>query len=331
MPCYTPMKGYLDSDGVVKIGDSEESSTLLLPCGKCIGCRNDMTKDWAVRAYHESQLHDYSSVLTLTFDEDHLNRSLDKQDAVKFIKRLRIYLSRSEHLRENYPHFYKKKISYLYCGEYGSKFNRPHYHIIIFGFDFPDKVYLKDSESGDEIYISKILSELWPFGYATIGKMSMASAMYCASYVTKYVSNAEKESIYTDVNTGEYRQPEFGHASRCGDTGYKKPSGDPILGGLGLKWLIKYHDDILTHNCVIIANQKYRIPRYYLKKMEELFPSKYEKLKILREESLDSSSVNYNDLKNKYTISMARIKDKGTLKSLDNHKRLEYLKNVLSH
>lgn len=318
MACYTPIKAYYDPEGNVKLGESQESNTLFLPCSKCIGCRNDLTKDWAVRCYHESQMHDYNCVLTLTFNEDNLNSeaTLVKDDIVNFVKRLRAYISRSEELRIKNPHLYNKKISYLYCGEYGHKFNRLHYHIIIFGFDFPDKKYLKDSESGDELCTSKILDTLWPYGFSTIGKMSMASAMYCASYVTKYVSNAEKMSVYTNMETGEFRQPEFGQASR-------RPA-------IGLNWFKKYFTDLTAHNCVIITNQKYRIPRYYLKKMEQLFPNQYEKLKISRENKLDNTQPDWKDLKNKFTISYKRIQSHGILKSPDNNKRLKYLEQVLS-
>lgn len=144
----------------------------------------------------------------------------------------------------------------------------------------------------------------------------MASAMYCASYVTKFVSMSEREDVYTDKSTGEMKQPEFGQASR-------KPA-------LGLNWLLKYSNDIVTHNSVIIANQRYRIPRYYLKKLEEHFPSKFEKLKILREEKLDNVPPDLLDLKNKLKISVTRLDKKGFLKSPLNHQKLSYLESVLS-
>lgn len=295
-------------DGQIKFGDCQNGNPIYLPCGRCTGCRNDLTKDWAVRCYHESQLHDYSCVLTLTFNDENLNSkfTLEKQDIQNFVKRLRQFIRRSKDLKQNYPQFYKQKISYLYCGEYGSNFQRPHYHLILFGFDFPDKKLLKSSDSGDKLYTSQFLDSLWGVGYSTIGSMSMASAMYCASYLTKYVSKIEQDEIYCG------RLPEFGHAS-------KKPA-------IGLNWLKKYHNDILAHDAIIINNQKYRIPRYYLKKLEELHPEKFTSLKMRRESLLDKSSPNWDDLHNKYVISMDKFKNTDTLKSSDNHKRLEYVK-----
>lgn len=302
MTCYSPSKGTL-IDGLVKFGDYQDGSPIYLPCGKCTGCRTDLTKDWAVRCSHEAQMHTQNCVLTLTFNESNLdaNKSLNKADIRNFLKRLRKKI--------------KQKISYLYCGEYGDKFERPHYHVIIFGYNLPDRILLKKSDSGDEMYTSQILDSTWGVGHATIGTMSMASAFYVASYITKFVPTSERDSIY-----GE-RIPEFGHAS-------KKPA-------LGLNWLHKYNSDIFANDKVVIDNQNYRIPRYYLKKLQEgLNPKnpnqqvieRYNALKARRENSIDKSAPDQDDLCNKYEISLAKYKDTETLKSSDNHKRLEYLK-----
>lgn len=333
MACFTPMKAFRDAENAIKFGESQDGALLYLPCGRCIGCRQDLTKDWAVRCQHESQMHTYNCVLTLTFNEDNLNsqNSLVKDDIQNFIKRMRQFISRDKELKSKYPQFYKQKISYLYCGEYGERFERPHYHIIIFGFDFPDKKYLKESKSGDQMFTSAMLEKLWPFGHSTIGQMSMATAMYFASYITKYVSNDEKSQIYTNKDTGEYRQPEFGHAS-------KKPA-------IGQSWFKKYYKDLLSSDSVVIQNQHYRIPRYYLKLLEtyssldfmkrqinesfSISPELLIQLKIRREELLDGKSPNWEDLKNRYTISLSRLKNTDRLKSSDNHKRQQYLKNVV--
>lgn len=312
MTCLTPVQATRDLEGSIVFGDCQDGSPLYLPCGRCIGCRKDLTKDWAVRCHHESQMHDHSCVLTLTFDETNLNaqKTLVKSDIQNFIKRLRKFIFTNKDLKKLYPQYSRKKISYLYCGEYGSRFERPHYHIIIFGFDFPDKVFLKDSESDDPLYTSNYLDSTWGFGHSTIGTMSMASAMYCASYLTKYVTTQEREEIYCG------RLPEFGHAS-------KKPA-------IGLNWFKKFHNDLTAHDKVVINNQSYRIPRYYLKKLEELHPEKYSCLKIRREQLLDNSQPDWQDLSNKYIIGLDRLKHTDTLKSSDNKKRSEYLKTVLT-
>ena len=43
-----------------------------LPCGRCIGCRLDRSKQWAIRLMHEAQQHNKNSFITLTLNEQTL-------------------------------------------------------------------------------------------------------------------------------------------------------------------------------------------------------------------------------------------------------------------
>lgn len=40
-----------------------------LPCGRCIGCKLERSKQWAIRLMHEAQLHEANSFLNLTYDD----------------------------------------------------------------------------------------------------------------------------------------------------------------------------------------------------------------------------------------------------------------------
>ena len=46
-----------------------EGHLIKIPCGRCIGCRLDYSRQWAVRALHESMLHKDNTFVTLTFDK----------------------------------------------------------------------------------------------------------------------------------------------------------------------------------------------------------------------------------------------------------------------
>lgn len=76
-------------------------------------------------------------------------------------------------------------IRYFACGEYGSQGKRPHYHVILFGYDFPDKVYFRRSKCDEVLYRSAELESLWPFGFSSIGDVTLTSAKYCAKYMQK--------------------------------------------------------------------------------------------------------------------------------------------------
>ena len=45
---------------------------LSLPCGRCIGCKLERSRQWAIRLLHEAQLHEWNSFVTLTFEDEQL-------------------------------------------------------------------------------------------------------------------------------------------------------------------------------------------------------------------------------------------------------------------
>ena len=150
-----------------------------LPCGQCVGCRLERSRQWAIRCMHEAQMHEDNCFITLTFNPESLDDrsnpwSLDVRDFQLFMKRLRKK--------------YGAGIRFYHCGEYGELNKRPHYHACIFGFDFPDKRLWKVTNSGHRLYISESLDELWPFGFCTIGNVTFESAAYVARYIMKKVN-----------------------------------------------------------------------------------------------------------------------------------------------
>lgn len=67
------------------------TNPMLLPCGRCTGCRLERSRQWALRCVHESQLYQENCFITLTFADEHLpaNYSVDVRDWQLFMKRLR--------------------------------------------------------------------------------------------------------------------------------------------------------------------------------------------------------------------------------------------------
>jgi len=209
---------------------------LSLPCGRCIGCRLERARQWAVRIMHESKMHDANSFLTMTYDPEHVPKdgSLNVEHVQLFMKRLR---SRIDPIR----------IRFFLCGEYGEKFERPHYHAIVFGFDFPDKVKLTTS-GGFTLYESEMLNDVWGMGSVRIGDVTFESASYVANYATKKIIGKGANEHYKG------RKPEFLLMSRGGRGGH---------GGIGKTWIKAYADEVYQSDSIVVRGLEQRPPRFY--------------------------------------------------------------------
>lgn len=237
---------------------------ITVPCGKCIGCKLDYSRMWATRSANEAFMYDHynnCAFLTLTFNDDMLNRrsnphSLNKTAFRSWVKRL----------RKAVKAHYDTEFRIMACGEYGAKHRRPHYHMLIYGFNFPDKyVYKYNKIRGKEVlyYRSPFLEKIWtpahsnePFGFSVIGQVNFESSAYVARYVTKKLFGKYAEQVYKD------KEPEFLTTSR--------------MPGLGYDYLLKYQDNIFDLGYIVLPNgHKAPIPRYYVNKYKEINPEKY--------------------------------------------------------
>lgn len=244
MACYHPIQAYQTADGSVVFSELRRYDTvrsLQVPCGQCVGCRLERSRQWAMRCLHESSLYKRNSFITLTYDDKHLpeNGSLRYEDFQLFMKRLRKR--------------FKYSIRFYMCGEYGENFGRPHFHACLFNHDFDDKVFWKTAGKGSKLYRSKALEELWPFGFSSVGDVNFESAAYVARYIMKKITGDAAATHYgvVDPETGEITQrvPEFNHMSL-------KP-------GIGARWLEKYSTDAYPLDYVIIRGRKVKPPKYY--------------------------------------------------------------------
>lgn len=276
MTCFRPLQAYrslvknVSGKNAITF-DSREAipfSDLNLPCGRCIGCRIDRSRQWAARCVHEAQLHSSNAFITLTYDDLHLPKlgSLRKSDFQNFMKRLR-----KQFFSYYADDFNYSKIRYYMCGEYGERFSRPHFHACIFGFDFPDKYIWKESPSGSKLYRSPFLESIWTFGHSSVGDVTFESAAYVARYILKKFNGELAHYFYgvVDEDSGEYLgqlQPEYTTMSR-------RP-------GIGKDWLDLYLKDVYPHDRLVLPDGKImKPPRYYDNLFEIEYPDDFAKLK----------------------------------------------------
>ena len=313
MPCYQPLLRieypnikYMNKNGKIStkasihtttdteledIIDGKETIKMLIPCGQCIGCRLDYSRQWANRGYLESLLHAQNYFITLTYDNEHLpmkdftiiedkiyprteewKGTLNKRDLQLFFKRL----------RDRIP-----KFSYMACGEYGSENGRPHYHAILFGAELPTETFYNPRLINHEFYYQNdIIEECWTeevgrgkktgksLGYSNISEANWNTIAYTARYVVK-----KQMGIYADE---EYKK-------RGQEKEFITVSKNPAI---GKEYFNLHHMDIMENDKIMIHNKNgtYEVtrPRYYDKLIEkyheeELKETKAKRKKIAQE------------------------------------------------
>jgi len=288
MACYTPRQGFRAKGGGFT-SDRRKAALevpMTVPCGQCIGCRLERSRQWAIRCTHEASQYENNCFITLTYSNENLphSMSIGVRPFQLFIKRLRKK--------------YGSGIRFYGCGEYGGRFGRPHYHACLFNHDFKDKKLWKESKTGDHLYRSKQLEAIWPYGYCSIGTMTFQSAAYVARYLMKKINgnSAEKHYEYID-EFGEVhaRKPEFTIMSR-------KP-------GIGANWLEKYASDIYPGDFVILKGKRMRPPKYYDTLYEKENPEDMKRIKRNRQDSLNQHADNNTEerLKVRETIQTRKM------------------------
>ena len=188
---------------------------MLIPCGQCIGCRIRQREDWTTRIELETRDYPREEVwfITLTYDDDHVPgmivntgeimrkvqyvwkpgekrpesvQTLLYTDVQKFLKRLR--------------KAYRGKLRYFVAGEYGEQTARPHYHMILYGWQPTDLEHLyKIQHNG--YFTSKWLTDIWGMGQTQIAQAVPETYRYVAGYVTKkmYEIDGQKANTYYEL------------------------------------------------------------------------------------------------------------------------------------
>lgn len=258
MPCFHPVPAWRSKaagpDGrlgiTFSIKEGYPDLPLEMPCGRCLGCRLEKSRQWKVRLVHESKFHVHRWFVTLTYDDEHYpaGGALVKRDMQLFMKRLR--KKRFGNSRGN--------LRYLYCGEYGETTVRPHYHAVMFGVDFPDRREHGKSKSGLPQWHSAELEELWGLGRCLLGTFTPESAGYVAGYVLKKQLGDSAKAAYEflDPLTGEViYAPPFVCMSR-------RP-------GIGTSFYEKFRSDMFPSDEVVIRGKASAVPTFYLRKEKE--------------------------------------------------------------
>lgn len=237
------------------------TSIIAVPCGKCPNCLESRRGDWSLRLAIELEHSTGAHFVTLTYNDEniYINEngapSVLKKDMQDYMKRLRKTTT--------------TKLRYYTIGEYGTKTQRPHYHILLFNYPKGKDHHITTSWLGK--------------GHTKVGTVTAASI----HYVTKYHVNKS--------HFPELANPSFALMSQG-------------IGKDYIKTHKNYHDgNINKAYYTDLGGTPRRLPRYlkdklYNKKERRQIVSKYEKLQIKKDKDEHYHHTRFNPCKNFYEL-----------------------------
>lgn len=331
MPCYKPVRAFRSSarDALGKYtvafsrqrpGDQEVE----LPCGRCIGCRLERSRQWAVRCVHEaSTCPKGASFITLTYDDNHLPSppTIQKEDLQLFWKRLRkkyvpkcpfpVWIDgpdgktvknprREKWLREN-------GVRYFACGEYGDqpmpgslsgKLGRPHYHAILFNHDFIGEHVIRRPNGKDYRALAKGVTLEEQDGdnrqYSSKDLESLWSHPETGKLIGRcrvspvtFESAAYVARYQVKKITGDLAKEHYQYLDyETGEISQLQPEALFASNGIGKDWYTTYKQD-LEKDYITTRGVRMRPPKYYDRLLEQEDPEKLALIKRNREENID--------------------------------------------
>lgn len=189
MVCFHPIPAYRSPAGEISLHHQKQADSLglQLPCGNCLGCRQNRAQAWALRCQLEFQQHTSAVFTTLTYNDENNPVTLSKTDLQAFLKRLRKATD--------------ARLRFFAAGEYGETTHRAHYHAIIYG--------MSEREASR-------LEKAWQKGHVRTYPATPANIAYTAGYCSKKIGYQRYPHLRVDPTTGEeYEwQPPFIQMSR---------------------------------------------------------------------------------------------------------------------
>lgn len=154
--------------------------------------------------------------------------TLHKKDIQLYLKRLRKRIGK------------QSKIKYYAVGEYGTKSERPHYHMII--FNLPEQYAVTDEYNN-----SPLLTKIWNYGHVRVDECNIKTIKYVAKYVMKKTKREQR------IQDGIV--PEFSLMSKQLGMNFLTPQ------------MTKFLKTRLQPYITIEDGKKQSMPRYYREKI----------------------------------------------------------------
>lgn len=152
-----PPSMWRDFSPILTNGLLPDDYYITVPCGHCILCEKNKSRDWVNRMLFEFDLTKQGIFITLTFNDDSYQKFFNRWN-----KAISLFLDRWR--KEFAP------LRYIFIPDIGEDFGRLHYHGILFGTQF--------------LPISDV-TRVWQYGYCWLGYCNVKTIRYVAKYITK--------------------------------------------------------------------------------------------------------------------------------------------------
>lgn len=211
--------------------------------------------------------------MTLTYNDENmpLDKGLHLSDFQKF----------KDNLRYNSD---GRKFKYYHCGEYGDKRKRPHYHVILYGFDplnNNDREMVYESWGRCESFFFDPLPKNWRHTKSPQGKgmlpVCREDIAYTCGYVQKKLNGAKGKEEY----------------------GNKRPPYSTGSNGLGLEFALANAERLCSNRWTYLNGKKIGLPRYFRDKLG-ISLDDVDWSKSMNERMRDEWLYLYDEFKKKY-------------------------------
>lgn len=259
-----------------------------VPCGHCPLCLRAAKNEWRTRLNCELRTHMHRACfLTLTFNEDNVSIS-SYYEIQKFLKRFRF--------------FYRSvKIKYFGAFERGEQYDRPHYHILIFGVMPKISDFFKQIARHPDLKVhttSECIAQfIWKRGFVKCDSLTAGAIDYVSAYVAKkFEIRATEDQEYN-------RFLRFYNKYSPNDDAFKELGGDKrkpfyfMSKGLGFDYLFKHLTTIAKKKRLFMNGKYYSLPRAFVKVIKALFAGWHlplHKYKVWWQEKFPKPLLDYN-------------------------------------
>lgn len=213
--------------------------TDIVPCGKCPPCKKKRRNNWSLRLEKEIGQSKSACFMTLTYAEAPISfnghPTLQRDDFTLFIKRLRKCAPKTPYIKKNGSTGYTSSLKYYAVGEYGTKYLRPHYHIILFGLH---PHFLKRPNK---------VANIWGHGSIDIAECNIRTINYVTSYVM--------QGSWVPTQDDDDRVAHFATMSKNLGISYLTPQ------------TVKFHISHMLNAVIGQGGQYQQLPRYYKDKI----------------------------------------------------------------